>query len=587
MKKLILLVSIPVFFFIFLYFCDIPVWDFDFWWHLKTGELIVETQTLPDQDVFTYTSDEEGPRIAPGREKFILKQYWLAQSLMYLIYSKFDFTGIKVMRAAVLTLTLMVFFFTLAGRTSPLISFGFLFLAFDISTQFIGERPQLFSFLFLMLLMVMLERTTRERRYGYFIPPLMLLWANMHGGFILGDLVIAVFVVTENLKSLLKKRPFPKTFNIIAALSVLLSFLNPNYYRVVFEIINLEKYFTGGIQELQSPYTMLFEKTRPLRTSFLFLLGASVLPLIKVFIKRRAGESINWGSYITIYLLMLMSIKTSRYAIFFATAGAWLMALELSYYERYIGRVPVKLRTALTLVAAISVLSFSSYKITRFEFQKVFSPGVYKPLYPFGAVEFIKSSGIKGRIFNDQGWGGFLIWSLYPEKKVFVDTRWLNYKAITKYDLIANADDGTEGEKATWERLLNSYNINFILIPPLNMHGSLIPLVARLYSNDRWPLIYSGYNSLLFARNSEENRELINKYKRPSDDILNVIIMQAAYKTGLSRINPYAPLSLGDAFVKKGRYKDAKKAYALALQRDHDNPRALRALEKLRELEAR
>ena len=81
-KKAALIPSIPVFFFIFLFFTDIPVHDNDFWWLLRTGQLIVEEKNLPEKDPFAHTSEMRGPS-GSGRETFILKQYWLSQGLMY------------------------------------------------------------------------------------------------------------------------------------------------------------------------------------------------------------------------------------------------------------------------------------------------------------------------------------------------------------------------------------------------------------------------------------------------------------------------------------------------------------------------
>lgn len=580
MKKLILLPSIPIFIYIFFAFCSIPVWDYDFWWHLKTGELILKEHKLPEKDVFSFTSAEEDP-ISPGREKFILRQYWLAQGLMYLTYLKFGFAGIKALRAALLTLTLMLLFFSLARRVSPIISYGALFLAFDTFSRFSGERPQLFSFLFFMALVLMLERAARGKKDGYLIPPLMLVWANMHGGFILGDLIIAVFLIAGNLASLIRKSPLPKTFNIIGAASILFSFINPNTYHVITEMAGLEQYYSKGIQEFKSPYQLMFEKTREFRTSFMALIGISTLPLFKLLLGRDKKEPVNWGRYAAIYILLLMSLKSARYAIFYATAGAWLMALESEHFIGYLRpsweKMKGGLRTAIVLLLSVSAFVFFTYKATGFDLSLVFSPAVNRLYYPFGAVKFIKENRITGRLFNDYGWGGFLIWNLYPENKVFIDSRGLNYDAMQGYSMISQAVYSASKEP-TWEMLLQSYDIDFILIPPVDMDGRLVPLIVALYENDGWPLIHADHNSLLFARNTEKNKALIEKNKRPSDDLLGVVISTSVWNARFSRINPAPFITLGDVFLKMGKYDYAKQAYRFALQKDPANARALEAL---------
>jgi len=582
MRKLIFIPAIPIFLFIFFKFTSPPVWDYDFWWHLKTGELIVKEKRLPEKDTFTFTSEGKDG-LSPGREKFLLRQYWLSQSLMYLIYSESGFSGIKVMRGGAITLTLIIFFITLSRRVPPLIAYGFLLLAADTFTRYTGERPQLFSFLFAMLLIVMLDRALKGKKDGWLIPLVMLLWANIHGGFILGDLFIAVYAVSENMRCLTGRKPLPKTFNIIAVTSILFSFINPNTYRVVFEMVNLEKYYTEGIQELKSPYALLFEKTRTIKASFLILLGIGILPLLKL-IRKKDRKDIGWGRYFLIYLLMLMGIKSSRYIIFFATAGAWLMALEADWLWARIGRLYPRLKTAAAGIVIVSLFSFYSYKTFQFNFESVFSPSVQRSIYPFHAVDFIKENGIKGRLFNDYGWGGFLIWSLYPEK-VFIDSRGLNYGSMVEYSVVVNAFDGPDKGKPLWEALLRSYGIDFILLPTVDFNGRLYPLTAALYENERWPLIYADYNSMLFARDSKENRDLIVKYRMPPEQITNAVITGAALYAGDSGINPSPFVTLGDAFVKVKKYEDAERAYRIALDKDPGNAYLIKALADLKRMD--
>ncbi len=84
------------------------LFDSDFWWHISTGRHILQHNTIPDTDPFSFTSGlEENKNLYPLRENFILKQYWLAQIIFYRIYDYAGAAGIIVLRALLLTLTIV------------------------------------------------------------------------------------------------------------------------------------------------------------------------------------------------------------------------------------------------------------------------------------------------------------------------------------------------------------------------------------------------------------------------------------------------------------------------------------------------
>lgn len=252
------------------------------------------------------------------------------------------------------------------------------------------------------------------------------------------------------------------------------------------------------------------------------------------------------------------------------------------YIERGIGRAPEKLRAAAIAAALTAVFAFFGYKVAGYDFAKAFSSNVYNAGLPVEAVGFLKKNHIGGRIFNEYGWGGFLIWNLYPDNKVFIDSRGLNHSSIRDYNSIALAEGGSGEGLQKWEKLLQSYEADFILIPPLNKDGVLLPLVKALESNDRWALIHASYNSLLFARKTENNAALIEMFKRPDSEMLDVTIPLAIFKAQTLPANPRPLITLGDAYFKRGDYESARKAYELSLYRDPGNKRALDALKELR-----
>ena len=166
--------------------------DPDFWWHLKTGQYIWQKHSLPVPDPFAYTTAMARPAYA-GEERtrdFNLTHEWLAQALFYLIYRAAGFGGVVLFRAAVLTA-----FCALAGLLAWRRCGGFYgalaaaFATAGVASEFAVDRPYLVTFLLLASTIAILE----TRRWMWLLPPLFLIWANCHGGYFLGWVVVAAY----------------------------------------------------------------------------------------------------------------------------------------------------------------------------------------------------------------------------------------------------------------------------------------------------------------------------------------------------------------------------------------------------------
>ncbi|MGC2048167.1 MAG: hypothetical protein WA635_06115, partial [Gallionella sp.] len=157
----------------------IKVWDIDFWWHIAAGRNILESGAIPGTDPFgVYDADS-----VLGQT--ILKSQWLGQVMLYEVFHWFDLDGIILFRAGLLTLCLAIVYLRcrLAG-TAGLYGLGITALAGMAILQHTGERPQLFSFLFMALIFLLLDlfMANGKRWQLYCIPLVMLLWSNAHGG---------------------------------------------------------------------------------------------------------------------------------------------------------------------------------------------------------------------------------------------------------------------------------------------------------------------------------------------------------------------------------------------------------------------
>src|ERR1039457_6494326 len=145
--------------------------DTDFWWHLKTGQYIVERHSPPVPDPFAYTTSAAAAYRGEERVRhFNLTHEWLSQVLMYAVYAVAGFPGVILARAVFLAARLSANFY--AGIAAAC---G----AASVAVAFAADRPGLVSFLGVAVFVTLLEL-----RWGWsLLPPLGLLWSNCHGGF--------------------------------------------------------------------------------------------------------------------------------------------------------------------------------------------------------------------------------------------------------------------------------------------------------------------------------------------------------------------------------------------------------------------
>lgn len=565
--------------FFFISFLQRHVYNYDFWWHLATGKYIVETSSLPSDDPFSYTSDN-----APPENKAVtLKGYWLAQVIFYETYRLFDLKGIIVLRALLLLLFLFFAYRIIRMQgLSVLPSLGLLCVVFTLSTDYMGERPQLFTFLFFGVIIYLLEdfRLHKTRKIAL-IPFLTLVLANMHPGYVICILPVSVYLFGEGLRFFLKKsvtRGAVLQLFAVWVATLVLSSMNPNGVRVLYLMFSSE-FFTKGtshIVEFMPPFETYMKKFRPVNFAYIILLVASVGTL-------RYFRKISITPLILIGISTVMSLTATRYIIFYACAALPAIALVLvnGGEEKILSRLRAFLvshqdaANVLALLLGAFFLLSAIRPFARYQFGADTSYAA-----PAHAADFLAPLDLKGNMFNGYSFGGYLMWRLYPGKRIFIDGRGLNPGVQEEYDLVTS---GSSNPGRSWEDILRKYDISYIVMPPLAARGEMFPIIEKLLDSNDWLLIYRDQLALIFLRNSEQNRPVIRQFSMNKSEALNTIIVQASARATKNRTNPYYLITLGKVFSRMGKVEDAEKAFSMAYQRDPTNPLLADWLTKSRE----
>jgi hypothetical protein len=484
--------------------------DGDTGWHIRTGEWILANHRVPAYDLFSYTK--------PG-------QPWVAwEWLSDVVFAWLNAHGGLAMVLLVSVLTVSVTFalvFRLARRkSSPLVALLVLPLAVATSSVHWLARPHLFSLLFLVVFYSVLERVRRgeSRIFGIpclaLLPAATILWTNLHAGFFIGIVLIAVFGAGEVLKlvlsadasSLTAERARAKAYFVTAIACLAASLVNPYSYHLHRHVLQYlgDPYQSDHIMEF---LTLSFH--HPVALFFECLLVASV---------GAALWSLARGSYTEAVLVLVWghaALLSARNLPLFAIIATPIVAAALDQVLGYLpgwelagwlrrgaarfreivretGEVESVPRWHLASFAAVLILAALLYApAPPRRFRAEYDPAAY-PAAALAALEGNRSS----RIFTNAEWGGYLIYRLYPRIRVFVDGRSDFYGDSfgEKYIDIINV-------KYDWRKTLGEFGVDTILLPPS------AALCGALKESSDWRVAYDDGVALVFraVRNVRDN----------------------------------------------------------------------------------
>jgi hypothetical protein len=195
--------------------------------------------------------------------------------------------------------------------------------------------------------------------------------------------------------------------------------------------------------------------------------------------------------------------------------------------------------------------------------------------YPQGAVKFLKETRIAGNMFNPLDWGGYLMWYLFPDYKVFIDGRGLREDVVVQASKIMAAVKNDSRGMPEWKTYLEYYDVSIIITYSVeHFSGRLIPLIPALINDTQWNLIYADEISLVFAKETPENTDIIRRFQLPKEWIWHEVISEARLKSRgffSKQIQANFLITTGDAYLSTKNYEYAKAAYIRAWGIDPDN----------------
>jgi hypothetical protein len=482
----------------------------DFWWHLRAGEIIVTTRSIPKTDLFSFTA---------AGHTFIL-QNWLVEIIYYTTYRAGGLELLVALNAMLLVAALLPVYHLCVQATSSLkLAVMSALLPAVLLLYFGSVRTQVFSFaLFSAYYWVLSNYRSRQRDLLWTLPIMMVLWVNVHGAFVLGIGLIVLFLGCALLRraayadrsDTLSSRELGK-LGLFLILSLVATLANPETYRIYAYVraVATNPASQALVLEWQPPRInelvgiILFYG--PFFITLLALLGASRKP--------------EFLDLVLVLCFSILGLSAVRNGVWFALIAAPVVARYLPSVDfsaaaitirrLRVGRVlfdwlatrrgteaPVRYRLNRQIaVLLLTIVVLVSPWVYPHLGNPAFGDTLWEKSTPVGAMDYIEQQELQGNIFHPQIFGDYLIWRLWPEQKSFVDGRvhLFDNSVIKDYRLAFNDPH--------WDERLASYDIKYLLLSKDEDENRM--MIETAGASDAWQVLYEDPVSILFEHNRE------------------------------------------------------------------------------------
>lgn len=504
-------------------------YDLDLWARLIAGMGFVQTGHVLKHDFLSYT---------PTHAWY--DHEWGSGVIFYLAHKIFGVAGFLFLQAI---LVFLIFFtvskvIKLRGTTSTtpynFLFYYFAFMAFSYTAD-MPVRCQLFSFLFFTVYLYILEsarsskpiylspeflwlagspRTSPSPARGeganaligaskspnskllWLLPPIMLVWNNLHGGCVIGIGLIVLYIVGE----ILNRKPFKNyIFALLGTLVVLP--INPwgfDYLEFLFRANTMNRSMIMEWQGLFSKMPVIQEIT------FKYKLFASVLLYIEAdfIIKNVLAKNYKFDAtkFLVVLTTLFFAIRYVKLIPFSVIAMSCFLYDDFyTIFNTLTKNLFNKIAIAKDSIIYVLIAIFAVSSI----YTNSFGPYLDCCRFPLRLVEFIKINNIKGNILQNFSNGSFVSYKLYPNNKIFIDGR---YEEVYNPELLEVLNDFYTSDK---DKLLKNYPPDIIFLSKKQ------PIFEQIEKDKNWKIIFDDTANVVFVKSNKAKKS----YKQPPDDL--------------------------------------------------------------------
>jgi hypothetical protein len=384
-----------------------PYADYDWGWHYRYGEYLLTHGRILREDIFSWTM--------PGYQW--VNHAWLYDPLLYFLYNRTSFFGLSIAGGITALLT-----FYLCIRQTPLVFWqkailAVFFAALSKEALMQGLRTQVVGLLLFAILVDLLFREREGQTWPpWAFPGLFLLWVNLHGSFLLGLVVLGVYVTCDFVILKIRGTALPRRWFLVAGsflASLVVAFVNPFTYHAYWEAV---RHF--GSPLLQD----VIEWKSPDFSEIVGLIFLSYLLLLVFgFVARRKLADLPW--LVIAALTFYLAVTSRRNVPVFLVVTMPFAAMVVKDLRL---RVEGLARTSIAFALMVAIFGMAVFD-RRAEFRDLWSSSMrvycwYGPSCSEGLARYLLRRPPVGRGFNFYDWGGHMI-GMGVKAPVFIDGR--------------------------------------------------------------------------------------------------------------------------------------------------------------------
>ena len=469
-------------------------------WHIRAGQQILATHAIPRTDPFSSSMQ--------GKPWFAWE--WLYDVLVGKLEAGAGLNGVVCFTAVIIgAVFAWTFGILLAGSTNLLLALVLVLLAISASMIHFLARPHVVNWLFTLAWFWILHGTERGAlgkrgqmggRWLWILPVFMLFWVNLHGGFLLGFLLLGIFwfgplwtyltTRDDRIEEALQKITAGKrAWHLfwVGLVSAAASFVNPYGGKLHAHIYSYltNRFLMDHIEEFQSPNFHLIAQR-----CFLILI------LVAIAVLAARGRELSMSEMLTLLLTVSSALYSSRNIpvssiLLVIIIGPLLPAPRIAsgFFQRMTS-LEAGLRGHLLPILAIVVTGLIAANGGRIGSSQLMDAHFDPARMPVAAVSYLDTHDISGPILSPDYWGGYVIYRLYPKTQVVVDDRHDLYGAdfFKSYLKMMHVERG-------WDEVVDQYRPGCVLLPRNTA-------LANILTTAGWKITYADDVSIAFVRSN-------------------------------------------------------------------------------------
>lgn len=466
--------------------------------HLLRGHYMVQSHTVLTTNTFSYTN--------PSYPTVDLE--WLYEILSYFVFSFLGINGLILLTTAVALFSVTILYTFTAKRNNNILVSILAACYLVILTQRSAVLPEVFSYLFVATFVVILYNF-REKYTNliWLLIPLELIWVNMHLYFIIGILLIGLFLFEAVL--LFRKKyegKYLKMLLIVLISTVLVSLVNPfglaglllTLFPLTFaqnsgfslaENANIFQNINGISQLGQSLNVQVF-------------IVATILLVLVIIVNYKKIRPID--ALISIMTIIGAAIAIRDLGIFVFVTFIPVTFIFNSLFEKYRFLSNKNLRNIVLLGFPVIATALSLWTFSQLGGLGLGATHGYE-----NGVNFFLDNKLTGPIYNNYNIGSYFAYRVYPKEKFFVDTRPEAYPASFFRNVYIPMESSLKGFQAGD----NHYHFNTLIFGYTNGLPNQVGLLQYLMNTSKeWKLVYLDDTTVIFIKNISQNEKIIQQY---------------------------------------------------------------------------